>query len=108
MEDLISQFEKKYGVEQEEPVTASNSQPWQKDQYDYSDLEQEPEVIENEKVEQEVYSSDKQDHHALKTNSEKSESDGSYRIVTNTDNNSFNPDLEQMVISSVILNRPEF
>lgn len=101
MEDLISQFEKKYGVENEENYSTVPSPSSQKDQYDYSEFKQGPEVLEPEKVEEEEYSVEKEDHHALKAHFEEG-------ILAKSETVPANFDLEQMVIGTVILNRPEY
>ncbi len=104
--DPISQFEEKYGVETADVSLENAAVEKVVSNNDYSDYEKE---ISEEKVRQnDSFSEENVDHHAFDRNQEKKKASNqkNYTIEILQPENEF--DLESMVIGSVVLNRPEY
>lgn len=109
MDDLISQFEQKYGVEKESVQDAYNPDSYQSDSYDVTQYDEKIPVQEPEELNSPEYSSENADHHAFGKGASKKSETGDYRNALEDDKRHLElPNLEQMIISKTILERPDY
>jgi len=102
VEDLLSQFEQKYGVQQDSEYDQTLTNEAYDNEFEYSDFEKEIEEPVKTVSFDENYSSESANHHAfspkqsvpISSEVEPDETDGI--------------DLRQMIISNTILTRPEY
>ena len=102
MEDLISEFQNKYGVETEPNFEGQNELEQEESEWGSYEVQNE-EVIEQEPVVE--YSSENADHHAFETDIEKQNIEA---YEKEDDVFDIEYDLRQMIISNTILTRPEY
>ena len=108
-EDLISQFEQKYGVEEVPVQEQFETSSYQDDSYDMSSYDEEIPVEKPEELLDQNYSSETANHHAFKVEEEEEFEHNNYASTLDEDISEKGiPNLEQMIISQTILERPDF
>jgi len=102
MDDLIAEFQNKFGVETEPNFEVQNELEPEESEWGSYEVQNE-EVIEQEPVDN--YSSENADHHAFEHDIEKQNTSAYQKKDDAID---LEYDLKQMIISNTILTRPEY